>query len=68
VDIVPQKYRTLYDFNPNTWFIEAYRAALLHGTGPSTEILLWSAGAALLTLLAGYYFFKRVEPAFADRI
>jgi lipopolysaccharide transport system permease protein len=68
VDIVPESYRVIYDFNPNTWFVEAYRGALLHGTGPSTEILLWSAGTALLTLAAGYYFFKRVEPAFADRI
>ena len=68
VDVVPARYRVLYDFNPNTWFIEAYRGALLHGTGPSTENLLWSAATALLTLVAGYYFFKRVEPAFADRI
>lgn len=68
VDVVPTRYRFLYDLNPNTWFIEAYRGALLHGRGPSIEQLLWTAGVSVLTLAAGYYFFKRAEPGFADRI
>jgi ABC-type polysaccharide/polyol phosphate export permease len=68
MEIVPTRYLFLYDLNPNAWFIEMYRAVLLHGRSPSGEELLWCAGAALGTLMAGYYFFKRVEPRFADRI
>lgn len=68
VDIVPARYRTLYALNPNTWFVEAYRGALLHGAAPSTGILLSCAGTAVIALVGGYYFFKRVETAFADRI
>jgi len=68
VEIVPDEYRALYGLNPNTWFVEAYRGALLHGTAPSTETLLWCAGTAIVALVGGYYFFKLVEPVFADRI
>jgi lipopolysaccharide transport system permease protein len=68
VEIVPAGYRSLYTLNPNTWFVEAYRGALLHGEAPSAETLLWCAGTAVVTLIGGYYFFKRVETAFADRI
>jgi len=68
IEIVPSSYLFLYDLNPNAWFVEMYREVLLHGRGPSSENLLWCAGVALLALTAGYYFFKRVEPQFADRI
>jgi lipopolysaccharide transport system permease protein len=68
MEIVPARYLFLYDLNPNAWLVEMYRDALLHGKSPAAEDLVWCAGVALSTLAAGYYFFKRLEPGFADRI
>jgi lipopolysaccharide transport system permease protein len=68
VDIVPQKYQFIYDLNPNSLMINAYRRVMLEGVGPGLDRLLLGLGIALVTFLVGYYLFKRMEPGFADRI
>jgi lipopolysaccharide transport system permease protein len=68
VDIVPQKYLFIYDLNPNSLMINAYRRVMLEGTGPGLDRLLLGLGIAVGTFLVGYYLFKRMEPSFADRI
>ncbi len=68
VDVVPQSYRFLYELNPNARFIEAYRSYLYRGQSPEVTNLLLGLAMALLTLAAGYFIFKKLEPAFADRI
>lgn len=65
VTMVPERYRTLYFLNPMAGIIEAYRAVLLHQQMPDTY-LYSAAGVSLLILIAGYWFFKRVEYLFAD--
>jgi ABC-type polysaccharide/polyol phosphate export permease len=66
--VVPDKYEFLYDFNPNALFIDAYRRVILHGQIPALDKTLLGLCIALLTFLIGYYLFKKMEPAFADRI
>lgn len=68
VDIVPERYRFVYDINPNSLFINAYRRVLLHGDDPGIEKVLIGLLIAVGTFLVGYYLFKKMEPAFADRI
>lgn len=68
VDMVPSKYRFLYDLNPNSLFVNAYRRVILHGQSPGMEKLLLGLGISLATFLIGYYLFKKMEPAFADSI
>jgi len=68
VDMVPERYRLVFDLNPNSLFINAYRRVLLEGISPGLDRLLLGLGIALLTLLVGYYLFKRMEPGFADRV
>jgi len=68
VDIVPERYGIVFDLNPNALFINAYRRVVLEGVSPGADRLLLGLGVALLTLLIGYYLFKRMEPRFADRI
>ncbi len=68
VDIVPEKYKIVFDLNPNALFINAYRRVVLEGGHPGTDRLLLGLGIATLTFLIGYYLFKRMEPRFADRI
>ena len=68
VDLVPERYQIVYDLNPNSLFINAYRRVLLHGESPGLEKVLLGLAIAVVTFLIGYYLFKRMEPTFADRI
>ena len=68
VELVPDRYRILFDLNPNSLFINAYRRVLLEGIGPGLDRVFLGTVIALLTLLIGYYLFKRMESGFADRI
>lgn len=68
VDIVPSRYRFLYDLNPNSLFVNAYRRVILHGENPGLEKVLLGLAISLATFLIGYYLFKKMEPAFADHI
>ena len=68
VDLVPDKYRFLFDINPNSLFINAYRRVILTGDSPGLEKVLLGLVISVLTFVIGYYLFKRMEPAFADRI
>jgi|SRR5579862_1343580 len=67
-EIVPEQYRFLVALNPNAWLLGAYRTALIDGTSPSAETLLWTAGTSFAVLAVGYWVFKRMEPGFADSI
>ena len=68
VDIVPHKYKIIFDLNPNSLFINAYRRVILYGDGPGLEKVLLGLAIAVITFLVGYYLFKKMEPSFADRI
>lgn len=59
--------RNLYGLNPVAGVIEGFRWALLHDDPPSGLILI-SAAVAVLLLVSGLYFFRRVERTFADLI
>jgi len=65
VSLVPEHLRPFYYINPMAGILEAYRDVLLNGRLPGAY-LLPSALVALVSLLAGYWFFKRVEFQFAD--
>jgi len=66
--MVPERFRSLYFWNPMAGIIEGYRSALLDGAPPEATTLVRGAIATLILLVGGYLFFKRVEPAFADLI
>jgi lipopolysaccharide transport system permease protein len=66
VALVPERFRSLYLlFNPMAGVIEAYRAVLLNNAPPEPS-LYTSALVSLSVMIAGYWFFKRLEPQFAD--
>src|SRR5579859_258926 len=65
VTSVPARLRSFYYLNPMAGIIEAYRAVILHQSLPDINLLL-SASVAVLLLVVGYVFFKRVEPQYAD--
>ncbi len=67
ISMVPDRLREIYLLNPMAGIIEAYRAVLLHRASP-IAYLSWPLLVALVALLVGYWFFKRVEHRFADVI
>jgi len=66
VSVVPEQWRGLYSLNPLVGIIEGFRWALL-GTGNlSLPQVIISSIAALLVLISGAYYFRRMERIFAD--
>jgi lipopolysaccharide transport system permease protein len=68
IDVVPEKYELIFDLNPNSLFIRAYRRVLLYGDSPELGKVLIGLAIALATFIIGYYLFKKMERGFADRI
>ncbi len=68
VDMVPERYRILFDINPNSLLVNAYRRVVLMDLSPGADRLLLGLAIALVTFIIGYYLFKRMESGFADRI
>lgn len=68
VDLVPERFRSIYAINPMVGIIESYRNIFLRGQPPEWPSLALSSVITILLFGFGYAFFKRVEPAFADVI
>lgn len=62
---LPERYRVIAILNPATGLVEAFRATLL-GTSVDPVALAWSVAASLLILVAGAFYFRRMERLFAD--
>lgn len=68
VDIVPERFKIIFDLNPLALIVNAYRRVLLMETSPGWDRLLLGFAVAFLSFVVGYYLFKRMEAGFADRI
>lgn len=63
---VPDRFRLLYGLNPMAGVIEGFRSALL-GTNPMPwDLLVPGTIMALLILVSGALYFRRMERIFAD--
>ena len=56
-DIVPQHAQGLYRLNPMVHLVESYRAVFLDARSPDADSLVFTAGAAILSLTVGYLVF-----------
>lgn len=65
---VPERYRFVFDLNPMSVLINAYRQALLVGKAPDVAHLALALFVSCLSFLVGYAIFKKLEPAFADSV
>lgn len=64
---VPPGLRPLLDLNPMVPLIDAFRAALFGGPLPLARVAL-AAALSLASMLLGYWYFRRFERTFADRM
>ena len=66
--MVPLKWRVIYALNPMVGVVDGFRWALL-GTGqPPGVVAMVSSIVALLLLISGMFFFRRMERLFADMV
>ena len=67
--MIPEKWRLLYALNPMTGVVEGFRYALLGTTQSiSAGMLLVSSAIAVIVLISGMFYFRRMEKQFADMI
>ena len=60
---VPESFAMVMNANPLTFYIEAFRSAVVLGQPIALADLAW---AALLAFAMGFWFFQRVKKGFAD--
>jgi lipopolysaccharide transport system permease protein len=66
--MVPKQFQVLYALNPMTGVVEGFRWALL-GSGQAPGFLtLISSLVAILLLVTGLVYFRRMERQFADMV
>ncbi len=64
--MLPEPWRTLYGLNPMAGVIEGFRWALLGTQMTVGPMILVSAIAAVVLLMTGAFYFRRMEKTFAD--
>ncbi len=64
---IPETYRFIYSLNPLVAVIEGYRACLL-GLPIDWQYIIPGSIVAVLILISGAYYFKRMERVFVDVI
>ncbi len=64
--LLPEPWRTLYGLNPMVGVVEGFRWALLGTNNTPKPVILASSLAALLLLVSGAMYFRRLEKTFAD--
>lgn len=65
---IPEPWRTVAALNPMAGVVEGFRWALIGTTPPRPELLALSAVAAVVVLVSGLLYFRRMERTFADVI
>lgn len=68
LDLVPKKYLAIYMINPMVSIMDTYRKVALQGQEPMWNYFGIAAIVSIVTLVAGYRLFKKLEPAFAETI
>jgi lipopolysaccharide transport system permease protein len=67
-NVVPERWRAIYQLNPMTGILEGFRWALLGQGSPPLGAILVSSCVTAVVLVVGVAYFRRVERTFADVI
>jgi lipopolysaccharide transport system permease protein len=66
--VVPERLALVFALNPMVGVVEGFRWALLGADTPPGPTLILSTSIALLVLISGLYYFRRMERTFADTV
>ena len=64
--LLHEPWRTIYGLNPMVGVVEGFRWALLRSNTAPGPIIAVSSAAALIILVTGAFYFRRMEKTFAD--
>jgi lipopolysaccharide transport system permease protein len=64
--LLPEPWRTLYGLNPMAGVVEGFRWALLGTDTAPGKMIIVSSLVALILLIGGAFYFRRMEESFAD--
>jgi lipopolysaccharide transport system permease protein len=68
VDLVPESYLFIYEFNPMAHLVAAYRDVMMHGTNPNFMSLGAVTGASIIGLWISHRLFQKASTRFAEEI
>lgn len=66
--LIPERWRLIYALNPMTGVVEGFRWALLGTETAPGPMLAVSTSIALIVLVTGLFYFRRMERTFADKV
>lgn len=66
LDLIPEKYRFLYFFNPLTFLFELFHFSVFEQSLPSSDLILINFIASIAVLLFGIILFKKEQKYFVD--
>jgi len=64
--LVPERWRAIYGLNPMAGVIDGFRWAVTGQNPPSAGLVAVSAAAVIVMLVAGLWYFRRMEATVAD--
>lgn len=68
IDMVPDTMRGVFGFNPMTSVIAAYRDVLYYQTVPEIGTMMSALIMGVISLVAGWYLFDRMQRNFAEEL
>lgn len=66
--LLPEPWRTVYGLNPMAGVVEGFRWALLGTQNTPGRMMIASAVVAILLLVTGAFYFRRMERTFSDTV
>jgi lipopolysaccharide transport system permease protein len=66
--LLSEPWRTIYGLNPMVGVVEGFRWALLGAKTAPGPIIAASSLAAVIILIGGAFYFRRMEKTFADLV
>jgi lipopolysaccharide transport system permease protein len=64
--LVPERWRAVYGLNPMVAVVDGFRWMVAPAARLPGMVIGFAVGAVVLVLVAGLFFFRRVERTFAD--
>lgn len=68
VDMVPEKFRSAFLWNPVLYLLECFRAPIYRTEWPSPQTILVAGASSVVTCVVGFLIFARFEKQFVLRV